>query len=185
MKENDNTNCSVEIRLNSGAELKIKEVRLYDEVDLAQLNSKKAKAMKMLQGVSTGIGAWGSIEWVLAASAVIGAAEAAMSAGASSAGARLLEEAIQADIKLRTEGVFLSIGKIQHIDSPMPSLWRVPSKKDIQVEVKAFLGPKMETRTVPTAFVHNGDEFITVQTDNDSVCSIRWSSVEHFILLKN
>jgi hypothetical protein len=174
-------NCFVEIRLNSGVEIKIKAVRLYDEIALAQLNAKKAEAAKMFQGVSTGLGSIGSIEWVAAASVVIGAAEAALSAGASSAGARLLEEVIRAERKLRREGVFSSIDKIQYIENPIPGLWRVPGKKDIQVEVKAFLGPKIETKTVPSAFVHNGDEFVVVQTDDGSNCSLRWSSVERYI----
>lgn len=177
-------NALLEVRLFSGAELKIKAVQLYDEIALAQLNSKKAEAMKMFKGVSTGLGSWGSIEWVLAASAVIGAAEAALSAGASSAADRLLEEAIQAERKLRKEGVFFPVGKIQHIENPMPGFWRVPSKKDIQIEVKAFLGPKTETRNVPSAFVHIGDEFISVVIDDDSVCSIRWSAVERYVHLK-
>lgn len=181
VEENYNLNCFVAIRLNSGLELKIKAVRLYDEIALAQLNAKKVEAAKMFRGISTGLGSIGSIEWVAAASLVIGAAEAALSEGASSAGARLLEEAIQAELKLRKEGVSLPIGKIQHIDSPMPSLWRVASKKDVQIEVKAFLGPKMETRTVPSAFVHNGDEFIVVQIEDGSTCSIRWSAVERYI----
>lgn len=177
-------NALLEIRLSSGAKLKIKAVRLYDEIALAQLNSKKAEAMKMFKGISTGLGAWGSIEWVLAASAVIGAAEAVLSAGASLTGDRLLEEAIQAERKLRKEGVFFPISKIQNIENPMPGFWRVPSKKDIQVEVKAFLGPKMETRNVPSAFVHNGDEFVSIVIDDDSVCSIRWSAVERYVQLK-
>jgi hypothetical protein len=174
----------LEIRLNSGAELKIKAVRLYDEIELAKVNSKKAEAMKMFNGVSTGIGPWGSIGWVLAASAVIGTVESVLSAGASSAGVSLLEEAIQAERKLRKEGVFFPVGKIQQIENPTPGFWRVPSKRDIQVEVKAFLGPKMETQTVPSAFVHNGDEFISVVTDDDSTYSIRWSTVERYLYSK-
>ena len=170
----------LEIRLTSGVELKIKAVRLYDEIELAELNSKKVEAMKKFQGVSTGLGAIGSIEWVLAASVVIGAVEAALSAGASSAGARLLEEAIEADRKLRKRGVFCAVGKVQLIENPVPGLWRVPTRKDIQVEVKAFLGPKMETRNVPSAFIHNGDEFLSVVAEDDSVCSIRWSTVEQY-----
>jgi hypothetical protein len=185
-------NCLVEIRLNSGAELKIKAVLLYDEIALAKVNSKKAEAMKLFKGVSTGIGAWGSIEWVLAASAVIGAAEAAMSAGASSAGARLFEEAIQAEQKLRKEGVFIPLGKIQYIESPLFSLWRYVFTKNMEVEVPVpFEGIfskssregewKKQIKTVHSAFVHNGDEFIIVQTDDGSTCSIRWSAVERYI----
>ena len=186
--ERSDDGSRLEIRLNSGAELKIKAVRLYDEIALTELNSKKAEAMKMFKGVSTGIGPWGSIEWVLAASAVIGAVEGVLSAGASSAGARLLEEAIQAERKLRKEGVFFPIGKIQFIENPIPGFWRVPVKKDIQIKVpvyKIFVVKELptETRTakVTSAFVHNGDEFISVMADDNTVSSIRWNAIERYV----
>ncbi len=177
----------LEIRLNSGAELKIKAVQLYDEIALAKVNSKKAEAMKMLKGVSTGIGPWGSIEWVLAASAVIGAVETVLSAGASSAGSSLLEETIQAERKLRKEGVFFPVSKIQYIENPTPGFWRALAIKNVQSQVPVYqiiqIKQKTEIRTtrVTSAFVHNGDEFISVMTDDNLACSIRWSAVErHF-----
>jgi len=157
------------IWLNSGAELKIKTIQLYDEIALARVNSKKAEAMKMLKGVSSGIGPWGSIEWVLAASAVIGAVEAVLSAGSTSTGSSLLKEAIQAERQLRKEGTFLPVGKIHNIEDPLPGSWRAFAKK---AKVKA-------------TFVHNGDEFISVMTDDDSTCSIRWNAVERYFYSKS
>ena len=150
------------IQLNSGLELKVKAIRLFDEIELAEVNAKKAKAMEMFKGVSTGIGAWGSIEWVLAASVAIGAVESVLSAGAASSGADLLREAIQAERQLRKEGVFFPVSKIQYIDTPIPGGWRAFAKKS----------------KVVTAFVHIGDDFISVKTDDDSICSVRWSAVE-------
>jgi hypothetical protein len=179
----------VGIQLNSGAELKIKAMLFYDEIALAKVNSKKAEAMKLFKGVSTGIGAWGSIEWVLAASVVIGATEAALSAGASSAGARIFEEAIQAGQKLRKEGVFIPIEKIQSIENSLPGLWRFSYPEVIQYEIpqEGILNRgKMETKTktIQHAFIHNGDEFIVVKTDDGSTCSIRWSAVERYFYSK-
>ena len=159
----------LEIRLNSGAILKVKAVRLYDEIALAKVNSKKAEAMKMFKGVSTGIGPWGSIEWVLAASAVIGVVESVLSAGASSVGADLLGEAIRAERQLRKEGIFFPVSKIQCVEDTTPGFWR------------AFAMKAKATST----FVHNGDEFISVMTDDDSVCSIRWSAVEGYFYSKS
>jgi len=191
LAEQPDDGSRLEIRLNSGAELKIKAVRLYDEVALAKVNSKRAEAMKMFKGVSTGIGPWGSIEWVLAASAVIGAVESVLSAGASSAGASLLEDAIQAERTLRKEGVFFPVSKIQYIENPTPGFWRAFAIKTIKSEVPVYqiiqIKQKTETRT-PTAtlaFVHNGDEFISVTTDDNSACSIRWSAVERLFYSKS
>jgi len=166
--ERSDDESHLEIRLNSGLELKIRAVRLYDEIALATLNSKKAEAMKMFQGVSSGFGPWGSIGWVLGASAVIGAAEAVLSVGNRSAGARLLEEAIQAERHLRKEGVFFPVGKIQYIENPTPGFWRAFSKK-----IKTS-----------SAFVHNGDEFLSVMTHDNKVSSIRWSAVDNYVRLK-
>jgi len=156
----------LEIRMNSGMDLIVKAVRLYDESGLVKLNSKKAEARKMFQGVSTGLGAIGSIEWVLAASVIIGATEAALSSGAASAGVRLLEEAIYLERKIRNEGVFSPVGTIRQIEDPIPNLWRV-SKKDLQ-----------------GALIHNGDEFISMINDDGSSCSIRWGAIERYVYKK-
>lgn len=185
VKDDDNSNAYVELRLNSGSVLKVIAIQLYDEITLARLNAKKAEAAKMFQGVSTGFGAIGSIEWVAAASLVIGVAEAALSAGATSAGARLLEDAMREELKLRMEGLFVRVGKIKNIETPIPSLWRVPFKTTIQVEVQAFLGSKTEKRTANSAFVHCGDDFILMETDEARICSIRWSSVEYYAYMPN
>ena len=164
LAEQFNDGSKLEIRLNSGAELKIKAVRLYDEVALAKVSSKRSEAIKMLQGVSSGIGAWGSIEWVLAASVVIGAVESVLSAGTSSAGAKLLREAIYSERQLRKEGVFFPASKIQLIENPIPGFWRGFAKK----------------AGATTAFVHNGDEFVVMQIDDGSTCSVRWNAVERY-----
>jgi hypothetical protein len=159
----------VEIELNSGTKLKIKAIRLYDEIELAQINSKRAEASKKLQGVSTGLGSFGSIEWVLAASAVVGAVESVLSAGASSAGISLLREAVQAERRLRGQGILFPVNKILYIENPTPGFWRAQTA----------------IAKITKAFVHNGDEFIVVQTDDDSVSLIRWSTVQRYAYSKS
>jgi hypothetical protein len=136
-----------------------------------------------LQGVSTGLGSIGSIGWVLASSVVIGAVEGVLSAGAAASGTNLLAEVIRMEQKLRTEGVFFHVGKIENLETPI--LWRVPYKRTARVEAgKNFWGEKQfESREIPSAFIHSGDEFIWVQTDDGSVCSIRWSTVERYARL--
>ena len=172
----------LEIRLSSGAEIRVKAICLYDEIALGKLSAKKAEALKKLQGVSTGLGAIGSIEWVLAASVLIGAAEAALSAGAASAGTYLLQQVMEDDRKLRKEGVFCPVGRIQFIEMPLPGLWRVPREREVLIEVPSFIGlSKMEPRTLDSALVHNGDEFLSVVADDGSVCSIRWGAVERYV----
>jgi len=172
---------ALDVRLNSGAELRITAVRLYEERAVITVNSKKAEAMKLLQGVSTGIGAIGSIEWVLAASVVIGAAEAALSAGASSVGVRVLEEAIQLERRLYSSGSFVPVGNIQQIEVPLPGLWRSPNVSAMTPSVQTFLEDRMAYREASSELIHSGSDFISVMTDDGSACLIRWSSVERFI----
>ena len=53
---------SVEIRLQSGAELKVKAIRLFDESTLLAIARNRAQAAQGHQGVSTGLGSIGSLE---------------------------------------------------------------------------------------------------------------------------
>jgi hypothetical protein len=167
--EQSDDGSRLDIRLNSGEELKIKAIRLYDEVALAKINSKRAEAMKTLKGVSTGIAPWGSIGWVLAASAVIGTVESVLSAGSTSTGAKLLQEAIQAERNLHQEGVFFPVAKIQYIGTPIPDFWKAYAK----------------TKSATSAFIHNGDEFISVMTDDGSDCAIRWTAIGRYFYSKS
>jgi hypothetical protein len=167
--EQSDDGSRLDIRLNSGEELKIKAIKLYDEMALARVNSKRTEAIKLLKGVSTGIRPWGSIGWVLAASAVIGTVESVLSAGTSSTGANLLEEAVRAERNLYREGVFFPAGKIQYIETPMPDFWRAYAK----------------TKNATSAFIHNGDEFISVMTDDGSDCSIRWAAIGRYCYSKS
>jgi hypothetical protein len=176
----------LKIRTVSGLELNIKAIRLYDESTLAEINAKRAEALKKFQGVSTGLGSIGSIGWVLASSVVIGAVEGILSAGAAASGANILTDVIRMEQKLRAEGIFFAVGKIDNIETPVPGLWRVPysQKKRIKTGVNFWGDEKFETRDFPAAFIYSGDEFLAIQTDDESIQLIRWASVEHCILLK-
>ena len=166
--EQSDDGSRLDIQLNSGEELKIKAIRLYDELALAKLNSKRAEAMKMLKGVSTGIAPWGSIGWVLAASAVIGTVESVLSAGTTTTGAKLLQEVIQIERNLHQRGVFFPVAKIQYIGTPTPDFWKAYRKKN----------------HATSAFIHNGDEFITVMTEDGLDCSIRWTAIGRYYYSK-
>jgi hypothetical protein len=167
--EQSDEGSRLDIRLNSGEELKIRAIRLYDETALARVSSKRAEAMNLLKGVSSGIRPWESIGWVLATSAVIGTVESVLSTSASSTGANLLEEAIRAERNLHREGVFFPVGIIQFIETPMPDFWRAHAK----------------IKNATSAFIHNGDEFISVMTDDRSDCSIRWTAIGHYCYSKS
>jgi len=99
-------NSLVEIRLTSGTELKIKAIRFFDLQTLTIIDGKKTEARQKNQGVSTGLGSFGSLGWVLASSVVIGAVEGVLSSGAAAQGANLQVEASRMETALLSEGVF-------------------------------------------------------------------------------
>jgi hypothetical protein len=178
--------CWLDIRLDSGAEMGIKAVRLYDEISLARINAKRSDAVNKLHGVSTGLGSIGSVGWVLATSVVIGAVEGVLSSSMEASGVNQLAQVIKMEQNLRTKGVFFQVGKIENIETPIPGLWRFSYTRKAHVEVGVtLLGyRKYELRDVQYAFIHSGDDFVTVGTKDGSVCSIRWSAVERYAYRK-
>ena len=173
----------LEIMLDSGTVIQIKAVRLYDEFALGEINSKRATALKKLGGVSLGMGAIGSLNWVLASSAAIGAVEGILSSVSASAGMDLIQEVVKMEKALRTQGKSVPVEKIENIETPNPGLWRAPCFRQTQVEVgaKFFSGEKIyETRDVPSGLIHSGAEFVEVLSQDGAEFSIRWSAVVRY-----
>ena len=162
----------VEIRLTSGAELKVKAVCLFKLTTLQVIEGRKNEAARSHQGVSTGLGSIGSLGWVLASSVVIGAVEGVLSANAAAHGKDAFTSAIELEMKLRNEGVFMPVGVIANIQHPLLSIWVAPGETKIGKSI------------FQDSYVHNGEDFLTVQTDNGEVRSIRWSTVESYAYQK-
>jgi hypothetical protein len=155
---------TVEIRLISGAMLKIKALRLYDASELNDLAAQKAQAAELLDGVSSPYAAWGSPGWVVFASTVTGMIEKKLSREAAQKGIELIQKLAEREQILRKDVKFFPVGQIQEIENPVPSLWRVP---------------------LSSGFVHSGEEFVTLTDSEGVVQSIRWSSVENYIYHAN
>jgi len=65
---------------------------------------------------------------------------------------------------------------VKNIEHPFPEKWIAQgSRKDLR---------KGTDKWVATVFAHGGDDFVTVQTEDGSVCSIRWSAVESYAYQK-
>lgn len=154
------SNAALRIGLCSGLQLRVKAIRLYDACALAAIGSKRNAAMEKLRGVSAGPGSPGSISWVLGSSQAIGKAGAGLSAGAT--GEDLLVQVMQMEKDLRDKGAVCPVHEIENIERPDPMLWRLYS-------------PKFQT-----TFIHDGDDFLTVQTGDGSIQCIRWSAVESY-----
>jgi hypothetical protein len=154
----------VEIRLISGAMLKIKAVRLYDAAELNDLAQQKTQAAELLNGVSNPYGVIGDPLWVVFTTKITGMLEQKLSREAAQKGIALIQKLAERERKLRENVKFFPVGQIQEIENPVPSLWRVP---------------------MLSGFVHSGDEFVAITDTEDVVQSIRWSSVENYIYHAN
>ena len=153
----------VHIQLTSGALLEIASVRLYNAATLQALSGERAIAAQKLAGVSTGLSAWGSLSWVILASAAIGTVENALSDIAAKDGIARAQQIWHWERQLRLDGLFFLVGMIDEIDSPSPDRWNVPSQP-----------------CYPYAFIHSGADFVTVQDTEGRIKEIRWSAVASY-----
>jgi hypothetical protein len=156
---------TIEIRLSSGAILKIKAVRLYDAVELNDLAAQKAHAAELFNGVANPYGVIGDPLWVVFMTNVTGILEKKLSREAAQKGFALVQTIAQREQKLREDIKIFHVGQIKEIENPNPSLWQVP--------------------LAGSRFVHSGDEFVAVTDTEGIVQSIRWSSVENYIYHAN
>lgn len=158
-----NENSSLELRLISGLRIQAVAIQLFDAVRLQELATKKALATQSLGGVSTGLGAIGSLSWVLVSTVVIGAIESSLSKGAEKNGMAMLREIRVQEEKLRQQGRFVPVGQIYEIEHPSPNLWRTTPMDGFSL-----------------GFTYGGDEFVTLKDSAGLTHSIRWTCIEYY-----
>ena len=142
------------ITLSSGQVFAVHKVKLFWSDAVNQIAGLKAQAQQNLGGVHTGIGFWGSPGWVIEGA--------------------LLAEARNLYIKLMSShGQFFDVRDVTNFGLPQPGLWYVDNRREVTEE--GFFG-NTKTKTISTLYVHNGDEFVTLETDA-GVINVRWSEV--------
>lgn len=150
----------LEIQLISGANLKIKAVRLYDAAELNEISAQKAHAAELFNGSSSPYGAIGDPLWVVFATTITRKIEQTKSREMAQNGVALIQKIAEQERKLRENVRFFPVGQIQEIENAVPALWTV-----------LLNGSR---------FVHSEEDFITV-TDTDGVLKkFRWSCVETY-----
>jgi len=155
--------------LSSGKQLSVARLMLFPDPDIRQFLSLKAKAQQELGGFSTGIGFWGSPEWAIGGAAALGLVESLVSNAKAKQGLKTLNEAEQAQTRLRTLGVFFDIHAIDGIWQPDPSAWRAAHDSG---------DPDLGT----VAYIHSGDEFIWIEAEDQPI-AVRWASIENYRLI--
>lgn len=152
----EETNCPV-VFLSGGQKLTLIKVMLYDEDAVQEVAKLRAQAAKSFGGGSLGVGVLGSPSWTLLGEAAALSIVSGLLSGASQKQAA--ETLRVAQIKSETvakSGIFFDFAKVTNSHSPHPSVWYVDGLR--------------------RRHVHNGDEFVNVETDT-GVVNIRWGQV--------
>ena len=150
------------ITLVSGERLVVREVLLYDENKVAEINSLKAQAGNELQGFTTGLGFWGSPGWVIGGALALGAVEGMISNAKQKTGLRLLKLAAEKFNQLPNNSAFVSVNRICSLQTPNPQSWSAM------------------TSIGSAQFIHNGEDFVTVRTPDGEI-TFRWSQVTSYV----
>jgi hypothetical protein len=192
------SDCPVVV-LTSGQTLKISRVKLYEAAKLQEIALIKASAAKNLGGISTGIGFWGSPAWALGSAVALGLVEGALSNAARKQGIDLLKTAQAKSHELANGALYFDASKLANSHVPSPHAWsaigtatrcidlsplnwlsrkslmRQHNKNESDVENIHGL-PCLIIREPGLQYIHDGDEFVSVET-NIGIISIRWSHV--------
>jgi len=133
-------------------------------------------------GVSTGIGFYGSLGWVIEASAALGVIEALLSDSSKKAGLRLHAQADQLSVAIRSLGQLFQIQSINNIERPHPGAWTAEAvaTKSVVSSTSLFGKQTYRDRELNVTYAHTGDDFLGLETENGFM-SIRWSSVVGYI----
>lgn len=137
--------------------LQVTHVKMYHTKAVALWRGMVASAHEKLGGVHSGIGFIGSLGWVVAASAVLGAIEGAVSSANAKEGVRLLGKAGSLMAEIQARGVYIAVSEIENIETPKPANWRA-----VQGTI---------------AFTTLDEEFIPVRTEEQGDLSVRWSAL--------
>jgi hypothetical protein len=192
------SDCPV-IVLASGQTLKIQRVRLYEADKVKEVALLKASAAKHLGGVSTGIGFWGSPAWVLGGAAALGIVEGILSNASTKQGMELLKTVQTRLLAMAHGALYFDSTKLINTNLPHPHSWSAigtatqfvdlsqlnwisrksllrqhnKSESDVQIINGA---PHLAITKEGTQFVHDGDEFVNLETAI-GIINVRWSHV--------
>lgn len=185
--------------LASGQTLKILGVTLYPTESIAIISGLRSEAASKMGGVSTGVGFIGSPTWAIGAGAALGLLESMASDVARKNGFKMFAEADRQTNALYAQGLLFRMRDIANSDRPLPASWSSTTLVDDYQSIghlsrkqrDAVLTQNRRTEAdlvdghlMPIKrerlFSHNGDEFLSVDTDFGLI-NIRWSSVVGYI----
>jgi hypothetical protein len=138
---------------------------LFDEEGVQEVARLRAQAAKSLGGGSVGVGVLGSPSWtLLGEAAAISIVGGLLSNMAQKQAVETLQTAQKKSEAVVKNGVYVEFSQVTNSQSPHPSVWSA------SVEIKRLYNSGRRRH------VHNGDEFVNVETDFGPI-SIRWHQV--------
>ncbi|HEX8091121.1 MAG TPA: hypothetical protein VF762_19860 [Blastocatellia bacterium] len=160
-------NRAVKVRMVSGQETVFHQIKLYDADLIYQLDSLRRAAAQNFAGYSSGLGFWGSLEWVAAGSLVTGMIEKGISNQMAQEGASQLRQIAVLSRKLRELATYVQIPSIDNIQYPEIGMW------------KASIGQPSMKREL----IHFSGEYVFVKAEEKQV-AIFWDKVEQYELVE-
>jgi hypothetical protein len=168
LSEESGCACPV-IFLTSGQKLTLLKVMLYDEDAVQEVAKLRTQAAKSLGGGgSLGVGVIGSPSWtLLGEAAAISIISGLLSSVSQKQAVEMLQTAQRKSEAVAKSGVLVDFAQVTNSHSPHPSVWSA----SVEIRNMDGLGRR--------GYVHNGDEFVNVETDLGAI-SIRWGQVSGY-----
>jgi hypothetical protein len=182
------------VLLASGQSLRMKSVMLFKQESVNEISALRAGAAQKLGGISSGIGFLGSPEWVIGAWAVTSLISGALAAAERKDGLEMLNTAATKSLELANSGSYFPLDQLSNYHLPYPALWSAETVSNEVVQAwrmsKQALDELLKqnnltrsdargdqiTLAVKRQYVHNGEDFLNVETDIGPM-NVRWNSV--------
>lgn len=161
-------NKAVKIRMVSGQEIIFQQIKLYDADMIYRLDSLRQAASRNFAGHSTGLGFWGSLEWVAAGTLITGAIDSAISNQMAQEGMGQLREIATLSKKLRELALYVHVHTVANIQYPEIGLWRASISQQ---------GWKRE-------LIHFNGDYVFVKTEEKEV-AILWNKIEQYEIIES
>ena len=160
-------NKAVKLHMVSGQEITFQQIKLYDADLIYRLDSLRQSASRNFAGHSTGLGFWGSLEWVAAGSLILGAIDSAVSNQMAQEGIGQLREIAMLGKKLRESALYVPVHAVANIQYPEIGLWRASLSQQ---------SPKRE-------LIHFNGEYVFVRSEEKEM-AVFWDKVEQYELVE-
>jgi hypothetical protein len=158
----------VKARLTSGQETQFNKVKLYDLSLVRRLETLRQLAARNFAGYTTGLGFWGSLEWVAIGSLVTGAIENSVSNQMAQEGMNQLAEIGNLSKRIRDTAEFIHVSVIENIKYPDIGLWRaIVTDKSIRREL-----------------IHIASEYVFVEEQGKET-AVFWDKIEQYELTES